>query len=123
MSVRVVARVRPLLKSELDKDTIVEAASCDPTKQPTIIRIPNPKNGAESFSFNFNSVYDQQATQQDLFDNEGREIMSFASIRPADTIAQSPRPSSTSSMALISRFSLMALLAQARHTQCEEGRA
>lgn len=71
MSVRVVARVRPLLKNELDKDVIVETASLDPTKQPTIIRIPNPKNGAEAFSFNFNSVYDQDATQQDVFDNEG----------------------------------------------------
>lgn len=72
MSVRVVARVRPLLRNELDKSVIVEtASSSDSAKQPTIIRIPNPKNSAESYSFNFNSVYDQRASQQDLFDNEG----------------------------------------------------
>ncbi|KAH0185751.1 kinesin-domain-containing protein, partial [Aureobasidium melanogenum] len=72
MSVRVVARIRPLLKQELEKDTIVEAASNapDPSATPSIVRIPNPKNEAEAFSFQFNSVYDQLATQQQVFDNE-----------------------------------------------------
>lgn len=70
MSVRVVARLRPLLKGELEKDTIVEAAGIDTTAAPTIVRIPNPKNEAEAYSFQFNSVYDQQATQQQIFDNE-----------------------------------------------------
>lgn len=73
MSVRVVARIRPLLKQELEKDTIVEAAApstTDADASPTIVRIPNPKNEAEAFSFQFNSVYDQQATQQLVFDNE-----------------------------------------------------
>lgn len=64
MSVRVVARVRPLLGNELEKDEIVEAVSS------TTVRIPSPKNAAESFSFQFNSVYGQQSTQQELFDNE-----------------------------------------------------
>ncbi|GAB7346658.1 hypothetical protein MBLNU459_g1788t1 [Dothideomycetes sp. NU459] len=72
MSVRVVARIRPLLKNELDKDTIVEAAPAlsEPLASPTIVRIPNPKNEAEAYSFQFNSVYDQDATQQQIFDNE-----------------------------------------------------
>jgi len=73
MSVRVVARIRPLLKHELDKDTIVTAESTtdENTKdQPTIVRIPNPKTGSESFSFQFSSVYEQEATQQELFDSE-----------------------------------------------------
>lgn len=64
MSVRVVARIRPLLGSELEKDEIVEAVSS------SIIKIPSPKNAAESFTFQFNSVYGQQSTQQELFDNE-----------------------------------------------------
>ena len=72
MSVRVVARIRPLLNPELDKDSIVSAVSAgSEIDQPTIIRIPNPKNGGEDFSFQFNSVYDQVATQQEIFDNEG----------------------------------------------------
>lgn len=73
MSVRVVARIRPLLKQELDKDTIVTAESPDGenSTNKTIVRIPNPKNDAESFSFQFNSVYEQEATQQQLFDAEG----------------------------------------------------
>lgn len=65
MSVRVVARIRPLLKSELERDNIIEVTS------PATVKLPNPKNSSESFSFQFNSVYDQEASQQDLFDNEG----------------------------------------------------
>ncbi|KAI9684987.1 MAG: hypothetical protein M1822_005379 [Bathelium mastoideum] len=66
MSVRVVARVRPLLKVEQEKDCIVTTSPASPT----IVRIPNPKNEAESFSFQFNSVYDRDSTQQTIFDNE-----------------------------------------------------
>lgn len=74
MSVRVVARVRPLLQSELDKDVIVTAVSAgsEPSSQPTVVRVPNPKNDSENFNFQFNSVYGPEATQQDIFDNEGR---------------------------------------------------
>lgn len=70
MSVRVVARIRPLLKSELEKDQIVtsHAATDD---APTIVKIPNPKNFAEEYSFQFNSVYEQGSTQQELFEAEG----------------------------------------------------
>ena len=64
MSVKVIARIRPLLKSELDKDTIVDADG-------PVVRIPNPKNENESFSFQFNSVYGSETTQQELFDGEG----------------------------------------------------
>jgi hypothetical protein len=74
MSVRVVARIRPLLKSENEKDAIVEAVGADAesTARPSTVKIPNPKNFSEGFTFQFNSVYDQQATQQDLFDAEGK---------------------------------------------------
>lgn len=67
-----VARIRPLLKQELEKDTIVEAAAPtnDPNASATIVRIPNPKNEAEAYSFQFNSVYDSSATQQHIFDDE-----------------------------------------------------
>ena len=73
MSVRVIARIRPLLKSELDKDIITTAVSAgiEQDSQPTVVRIPNPKNESESFSFQFNSVYDQNVSQEDIFDNEG----------------------------------------------------
>ncbi|KAK4497967.1 hypothetical protein PRZ48_010623 [Zasmidium cellare] len=65
MSVRVVARIRPLLKNELDKDKIVEAADSK-----AVVRIPNPKNESELYSFQFSSVYDEAATQQEMFENE-----------------------------------------------------
>ena len=73
MSVRVVARVRPLLKSELAKDTIVRADVPPGSSNafPTVVRIPNVKNESEHYSFQFNRVYDSEVTQQELFDNEG----------------------------------------------------
>jgi len=73
MSVRVVARIRPLLNSENEKDAIVEAIgdAASPAR-PSIVKIPNPKNFSEDFTFQFSSVYDQESTQQELFDAEGR---------------------------------------------------
>ncbi|KAK8050321.1 kinesin family member 22 [Apiospora phragmitis] len=70
MSVRVVARIRPLLEKELDKDIIVHAASTEDGKPSTLVRIPSPKNGAEEFTFAFNSVYDSPTTQEELFSAE-----------------------------------------------------
>ena len=83
MSVRVVARIRPLLKNELDKDTIVSAEALDGEKSATVVRLPSPKNDAESFSFQFSSVYEQDATQQQLFDAES-EYLSEARRRAHD---------------------------------------
>lgn len=79
MSVRVVARIRPLLKSENEKDAIVEAVGADAgsSVRPSTVKVPNPKNFAEDFTFHFSSVYDQQATQQELFDTEGKLNKSF----------------------------------------------
>lgn len=73
MSVRVVARVRPLLKNEIEKDVIVSAtnAAGERADSKNMVRIPNPKNDSELYSFQFSSVYDRGATQADIFDNEG----------------------------------------------------
>ncbi|KAI0886783.1 kinesin heavy chain [Annulohypoxylon maeteangense] len=70
MSVRVIARIRPLLEKELDKDVIVRSASNDDGKTSNIVKIPNPKNESEEFSFTFNGVYDQATTQEELFTSE-----------------------------------------------------
>ncbi|KAI1385861.1 kinesin heavy chain [Hypoxylon trugodes] len=67
MSVRVVARIRPLLEKELDKDVIVHPASNDDGKTSNVVKIPNPKNESEEFSFTFNGVYDRETTQEELF--------------------------------------------------------
>lgn len=71
MAIRVVARIRPQQQIELEKDVIVSAISNDASKQPTLVRIPNPKNESEAFTFQFSAVYDKLATQQGIFDNEG----------------------------------------------------
>ncbi|KAF4981812.1 hypothetical protein FZEAL_2439 [Fusarium zealandicum] len=70
MSVRVVARIRPLLEQELDKDIIVRADSVDSSKPNTIVKIPNPKSQSEEFSFVFSGVYDQSTTQEGLYTAE-----------------------------------------------------
>ncbi|KAL1901010.1 hypothetical protein Sste5346_002074 [Sporothrix stenoceras] len=71
MSVRVVARVRPLLPGkELDKDVIVRVDSSEPGCPPNVVKIPSPKNEQEEFSFTFNGVYDQATTQEELFNAE-----------------------------------------------------
>jgi len=80
MSVRVVARIRPLLKSENEKDIIVQSQD-GPDAKPTIVKIPNPKNLAEEYSFQFNSVYGQESTQQEIFDAEGQRWMIHFGLR------------------------------------------
>ncbi|KAG2418053.1 hypothetical protein HFD88_001153 [Aspergillus terreus] len=90
MSVRVVARVRPLLKSEREVDVILRTGSstqlvhskADKTgskdsaalaalrDRDNLVRIPNPKNENEEYSFQFNAVYDAESSQQELFDAE-----------------------------------------------------
>src|ERR1700712_1165578 len=74
MSVRVVARIRPLLKAEIEKDIIVSSSNSDQSGDSNLVRIPNPRNDAELYSFQFNSVYDQHAVQQELFDSEGGHL-------------------------------------------------
>lgn len=98
MSVRVVARVRPLLKSERDLDVILRTGSSAPADSKSrlssvadkpektdktdkklaalrdrdnVVRIPNPKNEGEEYAFQFNGVYDAEVSQQELFDAEG----------------------------------------------------
>lgn len=66
-----VARIRPLLDKELDKDTIVRAESSQDGMPMNIVKIPNPKNFSEEFSFTFNGVYDMGTTQEELFTKEG----------------------------------------------------
>lgn len=65
MSVRVVARIRPLLKVEAEKDHILLI------HEDKIVKIPNPKSQHEEYSFQFAAAYNAEATQQDLFEAEG----------------------------------------------------
>jgi hypothetical protein len=94
MSVRVVARIRPLLKSEREADVIVRTGSSATAESKSrqsisnksdksdkklaalrdrdnVVRIPNPKNEGEEYAFQFNGVYDAEVSQQELFDAEG----------------------------------------------------
>ena len=64
-----VARIRPLLKTEIEKDVILEATG-SPSDNKSVVKIPNPKCQSENYSFQFNSVYDRDATQAKIFDNE-----------------------------------------------------
>lgn len=90
MAMRVVARIRPQQNNELDKDTIVTAArnnnnnnnddDVDDDKSsalPTLVKIPSHKNSNEMYTFQFSSVYDEFATQQAIFDNEGKCLQAY----------------------------------------------
>ncbi|KAJ5503914.1 hypothetical protein N7463_006788 [Penicillium fimorum] len=94
MSVRVVARIRPLLNSEREADVILRtgsSATADSKSRQSmigdksdksdkklaalrdrdnVVRIPNPKNEGEEYAFQFNGVYDAEVSQQELFDAE-----------------------------------------------------
>ena len=81
MSVRVVARVRPPTKVETERDNILVIDSNGDGADPTVVKMPNPKNEAELYSFQFNSVYDQYATQQQIFEKEGiQDLLSDAPV-------------------------------------------
>lgn len=84
MSIRVVARIRPLLDAEVEKDVIVRADTKEGAKKPNIVKIPNPKNESEEFSFAFNGVYDQATTQDELFTAEGEFATIFGLSTPFD---------------------------------------
>ena len=72
MAIRVVARIRPRHDKERDQDVIVSAAGVDDDQaDQTIVKIPSPKDANSDFSFQFSRVYDEVATQQLIFDNEG----------------------------------------------------
>lgn len=75
MSVRVVARIRPLLGPEVEKDQILSIHNGSDGK-PSIVKIPNPKFQNEEYSFQFAAAYDQDASQQELFDAEGGQFES-----------------------------------------------
>jgi hypothetical protein len=128
MSVRVVARVRPLLKSERELDIILRTGSSTqavPSKgdkqssqdkklaalrdRDTIIKIPNPKNENEEYSFQFNAVYDADASQQELFDAEGscHTLLSLEGYGYTDRNGQLLLQSSISSTVLMSLCSPM----------------
>lgn len=72
-TVRVVARIRPFLGSkELEKDRIVYGEKSEESDTTlNVVRIPNPRNESEIFSFKFNAVYDMEASQEELFTQEG----------------------------------------------------
>lgn len=73
MAIRVVARIRPQQESEFKEGTIVTTGSDEnATTQPNLIHLPNPRNQGEAHSFQLNSVYGAEATQQDVFDHESR---------------------------------------------------
>jgi hypothetical protein len=108
MSVRVVARIRPLLKSEREVDVIVRTGSSataesksrqanflsllsllsllllidwrdlDSAVAEDPVRTITSKNEGEEYAFQFNGVYDAEVSQQELFDAEGEWLFGDA---------------------------------------------
>jgi len=118
MSVRVVARIRPLLKAEAEKDQILSIHEGSNGKA-QIVKIPNPKIQSEEYSFNFAAAYTASCNQQELFDAEGKQ-QDMAVNKDADALYQSRPQSSTSSKASTLPCSPTESQAVARHTRCGE---
>ncbi|KAI5303340.1 hypothetical protein KEM56_007651, partial [Ascosphaera pollenicola] len=77
MSVRVVARIRPLQNAEREADVILHTASSPSSSRTApggysdnLVKIPIPKNESQEYSFQFHSVYGPDVTQEELFDAE-----------------------------------------------------
>ena len=75
--VRIVARIRPVLSSEIEKDVVV-------TVDGNSVSMPNPKNEKETFTFPFNAVYGIGSDQASVF-AEGSSLL------PCPTLSWSPR--------------------------------
>ena len=88
MAIRVIARIRPTQQNELERDVIVKAAGTDDdaTSAPTLVKIPNPKNQHENFTFQFSSVYNESAQQQQIFDSEGQSTYAIRMRMAADLL-------------------------------------
>lgn len=69
--IRVVARVRPQHKNELEKDVIVSTATND---SGATVKISNPKKESETYAFQFSGAYDQTATQQEIYEHESKRL-------------------------------------------------
>ena len=118
-SVRIVARIRPLLSHEHANDIVV-------TSEGNSIKIPNPKNEKELFTFPFNAVYPMESDQAQIFAEgvcvcvcqlRGRALTPYLlTICRTDILAQSRRPSSTSSKAMMLRSSPTVLPAPEKPT-------
>lgn len=121
--IRVVARIRPLQDTELERDCIVSAASNDhdTSSQPTLVRIPSSKNENEIYSFQFSSVYDEDCSQQIIFDNESESNWSATLPGPEPNTAQFLQQLSISSMDSTLQSSLTVSRVLARHIQCVAG--
>jgi hypothetical protein len=58
--VRIVARIRPVLGTEMANDVVV-------TSEANLVSMPNPKNEKETFTFPFHSVYGTESDQAQIF--------------------------------------------------------
>lgn len=59
-TIRIIARVRPLLGGEIEEDIVVHTEG-------TAISVPNPKNGNENYTFKFNATHNAKSNQALLF--------------------------------------------------------
>lgn len=70
--VRIVARIRPILSGENERDVVVTVSSEGDKK---VVTMPNPKNENEIFSFPFNTVYGDEADQAQIFSEGERAVL------------------------------------------------
>ena len=120
MGIRIIARVRPQQKHELNQDVILSTISNGGN---SVVKVLNPKKESELYSFQFSGVYDCSSTQQEIFDNESMFISMILDKTYRwliDRLQQFLPQLSSCSMASTSQSLPMALPVPERLIQCAE---
>ncbi|KAF9553564.1 kinesin-domain-containing protein [Agrocybe pediades] len=74
LKVKIAARLRPRIEGEIDDDSVKVVHSGDNTggssHSGTFITVANPRDPSQIFKFPFSSCYDQNSTQEEIFNND-----------------------------------------------------
>lgn len=71
MPIRVVARIRPVLGSDLDPEVIVHPVAADQDGIATTVRVASPQEDGGESTFNLDGVYSSEVSQEAFFNVEG----------------------------------------------------
>lgn len=70
--IKIAARVRPRLEHEIDDEGIQVTHT---SGAPSCISVPNPRDVSQIFNFPLSSCYDQNSTQEDIFERDVRPLI------------------------------------------------
>ncbi|KAG2143088.1 P-loop containing nucleoside triphosphate hydrolase protein [Suillus clintonianus] len=72
--IKIAARLRPRIEHEID-DQGIQITHDEDGEGPSWIRVPNPRDATQVFRFPFTSCYDQDSTQEEIFEQDVRPLI------------------------------------------------